>query len=100
MVGKRRQFVVDSACSPVHPSLHFIVAPIRKETEMPYTDEKRGKNCFRCIHLSASDEGYVCGMGFGEARTIWTGDLALICPLFEERAEPTFAAPPAADANI
>ena len=59
---------------------------------MPYIDEKRTKNCFRCIHLSASDEGYVCGLGFGEARTIWTGDLALICPLFEERQESALAA--------
>ncbi len=66
---------------------------------MPYTDEKRGKNCFRCIHLSASDEGYVCGMGFGEARTIWTGDLALICPLFEERPEPVFAVAAAGDTD-
>lgn len=50
---------------------------------MPYLDESKEKNCFRCQHLSASLDGYVCGMGFGEARTIWTGDLALICPLFE-----------------
>ncbi len=54
---------------------------------MPYLDESKPRNCFRCEHLSASDEGYVCGEGFGEAQTIWTGDLALICPLFEERAE-------------
>jgi hypothetical protein len=54
---------------------------------MPYLDESKPKNCFRCQHLSASDDGYVCGMGFGEAQTIWTGDLALICPLFEERIE-------------
>ena len=54
---------------------------------MPYLDEKKPKNCFRCEHLSASDDGYVCGLGFGEAHTIWTGDLALICPLFEPRYE-------------
>ena len=54
---------------------------------MPYLDESKPKNCFRCIHLSASDLGYICGQGFGEAQTIWTGDLALICPLFEERVE-------------
>jgi hypothetical protein len=56
---------------------------------MPYLDESKPKNCFRCEHLSASNEGYVCGAGFGEALTIWTGDLALICPLFEERHERT-----------
>ena len=50
---------------------------------MPYLDESKEKNCFRCQHLSASADGYVCGLGFGEARTIWTGDLALICPQFE-----------------
>lgn len=55
---------------------------------MPYLDESKPKNCFRCEHLSAADAGYVCGLGFGEARTIWTGDLALICPMFEERREP------------
>ncbi|MGH2387255.1 MAG: hypothetical protein ACRDIE_03550 [Chloroflexota bacterium] len=66
---------------------------------MPYIDEKRTKNCFRCIHLSASDEGYVCGLGFGEARTIWTGDLALICPLFEERQEPRLVAAIAGEAK-
>ncbi|MDB5057453.1 MAG: hypothetical protein JWO59_925 [Chloroflexi bacterium] len=54
---------------------------------MPYLNESKPKNCFRCEHLSASDEGYVCGLGFGEAQTIWTGDLALICPLFEEKRE-------------
>ncbi len=54
---------------------------------MPYLDESRPRNCFRCEHLSASEDGYVCGEGFGEAQTIWTGDLALICPLFEERVE-------------
>jgi hypothetical protein len=54
---------------------------------MPYLDESKTKNCFRCENLSASDDGYVCGAGFGEALTIWTGDLALICPLFEERRE-------------
>jgi len=54
---------------------------------MPYLDEAKPKSCFRCEHLSASDDGYVCGLGFGEAQTIWTGDLALICPLFEERFE-------------
>jgi hypothetical protein len=54
---------------------------------MPYLDESKPKNCFRCEHLSASEEGYVCGAGFGEALTIWTGDLALICPLFEPRVE-------------
>jgi hypothetical protein len=54
---------------------------------MPYLNENTAKNCFRCEHLSASDDGYVCGLGFGEAQTIWTGDLALICPLFEERVE-------------
>ena len=57
------------------------------EKYVPYLDENKPKNCFRCEHLSASDEGYVCGLGFGEARTIWTGDLALICPLFEPRQE-------------
>jgi hypothetical protein len=54
---------------------------------MPYLNESKPKNCFRCEHLSASDEGYVCGLGFGEAQTIWTGDLALICPLFEPKQE-------------
>lgn len=54
---------------------------------MPYLNESTPKNCFRCEHLSAAEPGYVCGLGFGEATTIWTGDLALICPLFEERQE-------------
>jgi hypothetical protein len=54
---------------------------------MPYLSENKQKNCFRCEHLSASPDGYVCGLGFGEAQTIWTGDLALICPLFEEKQE-------------
>jgi hypothetical protein len=54
---------------------------------MPYLDESKPKNCFRCEHLSASNDGYICGAGFGEALTIWTGDLALICPLFEPRRE-------------
>jgi hypothetical protein len=56
---------------------------------MPYLDESKEKNCFRCQHLSASADSYVCGMGFGEARAIWTGDLALICPLFEPNQEKT-----------
>jgi hypothetical protein len=63
---------------------------------MPYLDESKEKNCFRCRHLSASQDGYVCGIGFGEARTIWTGDLALICALFElyepQQAEEAVAA--------
>ncbi|HEV7214192.1 MAG TPA: hypothetical protein VGP33_03630 [Chloroflexota bacterium] len=54
---------------------------------MPYLNDDKPKNCFRCEHLSASEAGYVCGLGFGEAQTIWTGDLALICPLFEEKLE-------------
>jgi hypothetical protein len=54
---------------------------------MPYLDESKEKNCFRCQHLGASDDGYVCALGFGEARTIWTGDLALICPMFEPKEE-------------
>src|SRR5258707_453595 len=33
---------------------------------MPYLNEDKPKNCFRCEHLSASDAGYVCGLGFGE----------------------------------
>jgi hypothetical protein len=72
---------------------------MRREAKMPYIDEKHPKNCFRCIHLSASDEGYVCGLGFGEARTIWTGDLALICPLFEPRQETDLAAATAGEAQ-
>ena len=54
---------------------------------MPYLDEKKPRNCFRCENLSSSDDGYVCGLGFGTAQTIWTGDLALICPHFEEKRE-------------
>lgn len=54
---------------------------------MPYLDESKPKNCFRCQHLDAAEIGYVCGLGFGEAQSIWTGDLALICPLFEEKYE-------------
>ncbi len=50
------------------------------------------KNCFRCINLGASDAGYICTLGFGKAQTIWTGDLARICPYFEERREPEEAA--------
>ncbi len=56
---------------------------------MPYLVD--GKNCFRCAHLGASDDGYICNKGFQDfrgthgTRTIWTGNLALICPLFEER---------------
>lgn len=49
------------------------------------TDEK---NCFRCLHVGASHDGYICTLGFGKAQLIWTGNLALICPLFEERPEP------------
>lgn len=54
---------------------------------MPYLDESKPKNCFRCEHLDAATIGYVCGLGFGEAQSIWTGDLALICPLFEPKYE-------------
>lgn len=54
---------------------------------MPYLDDEKPKNCFRCEHLSASMDGYVCGLGFGAAQTIWTGDLALICHLFEPKHE-------------
>jgi hypothetical protein len=58
-----------------------------RDSSVPYLDESKPRNCFRCENLSSSDDGYICGAGFGEALTIWTGDLALICPLFEERAE-------------
>ena len=56
---------------------------------MPYLYE--GRNCFRCEHLGASEDSYICNKGFQDfrgqhgTRTIWTGDLALICPLYEER---------------
>ena len=59
---------------------------------MPYLHE--GKNCFRCGNLGASEDGYICDKGFQSfrgshgTRTIWTGDLALICPLYEEREYP------------
>jgi hypothetical protein len=53
---------------------------------LPYVVETE-KNCFRCVNLGASDAGYICKLGFGKAQTIWTGHLALICPLFEERGE-------------
>jgi hypothetical protein len=80
----------------------------RGGTAMPYVVEVE-KNCFRCVHLGTSGEqegradeqmagltgssvvrgdadfGYICKLGFGRARTIWTGHLALICPHFEER---------------
>jgi hypothetical protein len=66
---------------------------------MPYLVEDR--NCFRCQHLGASDDGYICKKGFQDfrgshgRRTIWTGDLALICPLFEERQHTEQLAAPA-----
>lgn len=56
---------------------------------MPYIQD--GSNCFRCEHLGASDDGYICNKNFQSfrgshgRRTIWTGDLALICPMYEER---------------
>ena len=56
---------------------------------MPYLSE--GRNCFRCEHLGASLDSYICNKGFESfrgshgTRTIWTGDLALICPMFEQR---------------
>jgi hypothetical protein len=62
------------------------------EDDMPYLDD--GKSCFRCQYLGASDDGYICNKGFQEfrgshgTRTIWTGHLALICPLYEERERP------------
>ena len=62
---------------------------------MPYQQDGEKKNCFRCEHLSASEAGYVCGLGFGEAQTIWTGDLAVDCPLFEEKSEREPVAEPA-----
>ena len=57
---------------------------------MPYLDHE-AKNCFRCQHLGASDDGYICNKGYQNfrgshgTRTIWTGNLAVDCPLFEER---------------
>src|SRR5205085_8324190 len=62
------------------------------EDYMPYLAE--GKSCFRCQHLGASEDGYVCNKGFQNfrgsrgTRTIWTGHLALICPLYEEHEHP------------
>jgi hypothetical protein len=62
------------------------------EDDMPYLDD--GKSCFRCQYLGASEDGYICNKGFQEfrgshgTRTIWTGHLALICPLYQERERP------------
>ncbi len=59
---------------------------------MPYLTQDR--NCFKCEHLGASETGYICNKGFRDfrgrdgTRTIWTGDLARICPLYEERVRP------------
>lgn len=67
---------------------------------MPYLEE--GKNCFRCQHLGASDDGYICNKGFQNFRgshgrlTIWTGNLALICPLFEPRQQQQLLQEPSA----
>ena len=66
--------------------------PVPVEDDMPYLDE--GQSCFRCQYLGASEDGYICNKGFQNfrgshgTRTIWTGHLALICPLYEERERP------------
>jgi hypothetical protein len=65
---------------------------VPREDDVPYLEE--GRSCFRCQHLGASEDGYICEKGFQSfrgshgTRTIWTGHLALICPLYEERAQP------------
>jgi hypothetical protein len=65
---------------------------------MPYLEEER--SCFRCAYLGASEDGYICEKGFQNfrgshgTRTIWTGHLALICPLFEPRRHPERIAAP------
>lgn len=63
-------------------------------------DVPAGRNCFRCTHLGASVDGYICTKGFQNfrgshgVRTIWTGDLALHCPLYDARTHvPAVAAP-------
>jgi hypothetical protein len=64
---------------------------------MPYLEAER--SCFRCVNLGASDDGYICERnymnfrGSGSTRTIWTGDLALHCPMFELRQPLSIAAP-------
>lgn len=69
---------------------------------MPYLAEGE-KNCFKCQHLGASDDGYICNKGYQNfrgsfgTRTIWTGNLALECPLFEER--PRLQLPERAEAS-
>ena len=56
---------------------------------MPYLEAER--SCFRCVNLGASDDGYICERnymnfrGSGSTRTIWTGNLALHCPMFEPK---------------
>ena len=57
---------------------------------MPYMETEQ-KNCFRCVNLGASDDGYICNKGFEDfrgqysTRTIRTGNLAVHCPLFDPR---------------
>jgi len=58
---------------------------------MPYLETER--SCFRCVNLGASDDGYICERnymnfrGSGTTRTIWTGNLALHCPMFEAKQQ-------------